>query len=179
MNHTTIHLSHFRKRCIGCQSSNDFSTRWLQWWYTRCDYIRNHCTYGTTLTTTCQLDQYGRIHQQPLYRQEYINDHLPHWSLRSSNNVQLTTPTTKTATAAAHTFHVIPRKYELYPENMEQSTHHRQDPSTNSAANSKYTCIAVHFDDRHSNLSIVVITGDELQRRVYITCNWVFFLNLK
>ena len=41
-----------------------------------------------------------RLHQQPLYLREYINDHLPARSLRSTNKMLLTTVTTKTATAA-------------------------------------------------------------------------------
>jgi len=40
-----------------------------------------------------------RLHRQPQYLRELINDHLPARFLRSSNNAILIVPSTKTATA--------------------------------------------------------------------------------
>jgi len=46
-----------------------------------------------------------RLHQQPQYLCELINDYLPARSLRSSNNALLIVPLTKILTAA-HVFHI-------------------------------------------------------------------------
>ena len=88
-----------------------------------------------------------RLHQQPLYLREYINDHLPARSLRSTNKMLLTTVTTKTATAARAFRAAAPKIWNsLYPSQSNQPR-----PSTSSAACLKDTCLAMPLDDRHSH----------------------------
>lgn len=63
-----------------------------------------------------------RLHQQPLYLREYINDHLPARSLRSTNKMLLTTVTTKTATAARAFRAAAPKIWNSLPVTVKSAS---------------------------------------------------------
>lgn len=102
---------------------------------------------ATSSSQGCSYDiQYKmRIHQQPLHLREYINDHLPARSLRSTNKVLLSTASTKTETAA-RAFRAAAPKYETVYLSQSRQQHH----STSSVACLKDTCSAMPLSDRHS-----------------------------
>ena len=95
-----------------CQAIIMFSS-WVRIWID-CSASQTHRSSSLPLAKALhwlpveQLAQYKiavmtckvRLHQQPLYLREYIDDHLPTRSLRSTNKMLLTTITTKTETAA-------------------------------------------------------------------------------
>ena len=67
---------------------------------------------------TCKM----RLHQQPPYLREYINDHLPARSLRSTNKMLLTNATTKTETAARAFCDAAPKMWNNLPVIVKTAT---------------------------------------------------------
>ena len=95
MHHTAAHPYHLGKRCIASRA--------------------------TSSAQDCS-DDILRLHQQPLYLREYINDHLPARSLRSTNKMLLTTATTKTETAARAFRAAAPKIWNSLPVIVKTAT---------------------------------------------------------
>ena len=132
MHHTAAHPYHLGKRCIASRA--------------------------TSSAQDCS-DDILRLHQQPLYLREYINDHLSARSLRSTNKMQLTTCYNKNRNCCS----CFSR---CSPKNMEQHTRHSQNSHDHKPVQPpEDTCLAMPLDDDIRRLCIVVLSVDELLRR--------------